>query len=627
MPVIVNIRFSIRNVALLLWFAILMVLPRASTAANLSEQPETIRLTNWEYLTDSAAAYTIQEVGQLVGWHPLPASAEKPQTLNCRVLWCRTRLPEWDGKNPTVYLGQVKNAIQVFLNDTMIYELGDSASHQVFIAWNQNMIPLPYFQAGDYLIVKMYIRDSFLKMENKALLGSSGTLLRYVFRRDIPGLFFAVLFLVSGVVLLLVGIYIFHMTILSWIGISLVTVAAFILSNSLFLQIMLPHPALYYYFDFLSMLSYPVYAFNIIGQIIEKRYRSAVRFIVWIHLGVCVVMTALILGGIVLYDNILAYYLSLFSVNIIICTVLMFISARNGDHSNRALIVGFFGFIVASLVEIYLYFGRQELCDFGYSVRALYFGVLVFMASLVWIAVDKYKKMDQMREAARRQELNAIKREKEIQQQFSRQLLESQENERNRIAQELHDSVGQKLLLIKNQLTAGIRQEPEGNLSGQLQRMNNLTGDTIQEIRSISYNLRPPHLDQLGLTTALETLVETVQASSDIRFNLLCDPIDGLIPLEYEINFFRIVQEGLNNIIKHAGATEASVTIKHTNDKLDLEIRDNGSGFRESMSGNAAGMGLTGMQERARMFGAILTITPAEPSGTLIHLEYYLVQG
>jgi two-component system, sensor histidine kinase LadS len=221
--------------------------------------------------------------------------------------------------------------------------------------------------------------------------------------------------------------------------------------------------------------------------------------------------------------------------------------------------------------------------------------------------------------------VSQLTRARKRQEELSKLLIQNQEEERQRIALELHDSVGQKMLLIKNQLTASLRLKPKKSVTEQIQKMNTLAGETIQEIRTISRNLRPQHLDQLGLSTALETLIETVQESSTIHFQFHCDPIDGLIPFEHEINFYRIVQEGLNNILKHSRATEASLAIRRTPETLVLEIRDNGTGMTKTTATDSTGMGLPGMQERASMFGAKIFFRQAQPSGTVIQLVYTLL--
>jgi signal transduction histidine kinase len=97
-----------------------------------------------------------------------------------------------------------------------------------------------------------------------------------------------------------------------------------------------------------------------------------------------------------------------------------------------------------------------------------------------------------------------------------------------------------------------------------------------------------------------------------------------LIPPEHEINFYRIVQEGLNNIIKHSGATEAAIEIHRSEMCIDLEVRDNGKGIDAGSLSGPGGMGLTGMAERARMFDATLEIKSLQPRGTAIQLQYFL---
>ncbi|MHB9057101.1 MAG: sensor histidine kinase, partial [Paludibacteraceae bacterium] len=214
----------------------------------------------------------------------------------------------------------------------------------------------------------------------------------------------------------------------------------------------------------------------------------------------------------------------------------------------------------------------------------------------------------------------AIKRENEVRQNFTTKLLESQEAERNRIALGLHDSVGQNLLLIKNHLLSKIKQSSVQNDLAVLNEIGDLADETIQEIRNITYNLRPQYLDQLGLTAAIETIAEKISESSGINISLdIEDKIDDLISKNDQINFFRIVQESLNNIVKHSGADEAFVIMKRENDQILLEIRDNGKGFQNINI--VSGTGITGMRERAKILGTGLDIIHDE-SGTKIKMIY-----
>ena len=141
-------------------------------------------------------------------------------------------------------------------------------------------------------------------------------------------------------------------------------------------------------------------------------------------------------------------------------------------------------------------------------------------------------------------------------------MIESQEHERQRIAAELHDSLGQNLLVIKNRAHFGKLSQAYGLARSQFQEISDAAAQTLEEVRLISYNLRPSHLDQLGLRTSIEAmldkLVRELRDSVHERHRRSRRP---LAP-DDEITLYRIVQESLNNVINHAHATEAHVALK-----------------------------------------------------------------
>ncbi|MGH9840216.1 MAG: sensor histidine kinase [Blastocatellia bacterium] len=138
-------------------------------------------------------------------------------------------------------------------------------------------------------------------------------------------------------------------------------------------------------------------------------------------------------------------------------------------------------------------------------------------------------------------------------------------------------------------------------------------------MREIARNLRPYHLDRLGLTEALEAMIEKVAASTTIRFVPELVPLDGLFSKEAAITIYRVVQEGLNNIVKHAQAGEARISIERQSDFVTITIRDNGRGFApQRAEAKRAGFGLAGMAERVRILGGELTIQSREGQGTTV---------
>jgi signal transduction histidine kinase len=231
--------------------------------------------------------------------------------------------------------------------------------------------------------------------------------------------------------------------------------------------------------------------------------------------------------------------------------------------------------------------------------------------------------------------VQGLTRAKLAQEAFSRRLIESQESERKRIAAELHDSLSQSLVVIKNRALLSLR-TPEDHLHAldQLDEIAEAATDAIDEVKEIAYNLRPFHLDRLGLTAAIDVMLANMASAHGLRIEKDLDPLDGVFPKDQEINIYRIVQEGLTNIVKHAAASEARVTIKRAARSVAIAIEDNGRGFaREELAGLGAGMvaggvsgagkggfGLQGMAERARLFGGEPIVQSAPGRGTTIRL-------
>ncbi|MBX7173259.1 MAG: hypothetical protein K1X72_19980 [Pyrinomonadaceae bacterium] len=221
--------------------------------------------------------------------------------------------------------------------------------------------------------------------------------------------------------------------------------------------------------------------------------------------------------------------------------------------------------------------------------------------------------------------ISQIEGQRLVQQNFSRQLIASQEAERKRIAAELHDGLGQRLVVIKNLIWMTLNRKETNDLN-QLEEISDEASQAISEVKAISYNLRPYQLDRMGLTRAIEGIIRSAKNSSEIDFSLEIDNIDNYFPKEMEINFYRIIQESVNNIIKHSKATKAKIRIKRDEKSLDIMIRDNGQGFQMDEEFNAkskiqnpkseGGFGLIGVRERIDLLGGKAEINTAPGRGT-----------
>jgi signal transduction histidine kinase len=193
----------------------------------------------------------------------------------------------------------------------------------------------------------------------------------------------------------------------------------------------------------------------------------------------------------------------------------------------------------------------------------------------------------------------------------------------------MHDSLGQRLVVIKNLALFLLRSRENGQPGDSdvetIAEISEEASSAIEETREISYNLRPFQLDRLGLTKAVGAMIRTAETASGIHFTPSLDNIDDFFPEELRINFYRIVQESVANIMKHAQASEVKITVKRATDSVTLTIEDNGRGFGPEArvtQPSRSGFGLTGMAERARLLGGEFKVRSAPGRGTTVLVEF-----
>ncbi len=218
-----------------------------------------------------------------------------------------------------------------------------------------------------------------------------------------------------------------------------------------------------------------------------------------------------------------------------------------------------------------------------------------------------------------------LERERRLQHEFSRRLMESQEQERRRLAAELHDSLGQNLLVIKNRALLGLRHEGEGRrMSQELSQVSELASQSLREVRAMAHELRPFQLDELGLTQAIAHIARRLGDASGIEVNTDLEDLDGALPKSAEIHFFRSVQECLTNIAKHSGARSASVSVRRGGDRLAALIRDDGCGF--DLRSPGAGFGLRSLRERVGTIGGRIEFESRPGTGVRVKIFVPLAQ-
>lgn len=204
------------------------------------------------------------------------------------------------------------------------------------------------------------------------------------------------------------------------------------------------------------------------------------------------------------------------------------------------------------------------------------------------------------------------------------QLLSAQEQERKRISMELHDELGQSLAVLKLQIRdieRGLRDDQQDLREACLELLLYLDG-VIDDVRRLSRDLSPAILEDLGLQSALKYLINEFSKHYKVSQSFEVKDLDQRFPAEAQIMIYRIFQECLTNIAKHAGATEVSIAIKERDDLISLMIEDNGAGFDPApvltRRAEGRGLGLAALNERARMLGGTLEIQSRPGDGTKV---------
>jgi signal transduction histidine kinase len=204
---------------------------------------------------------------------------------------------------------------------------------------------------------------------------------------------------------------------------------------------------------------------------------------------------------------------------------------------------------------------------------------------------------------------------------LSNRLMTMQDDERRRIARELHDGLGQEMVALK-MLLNGIARSPL-SLQAYIGDATNVIDRATQQIRTLSYLLHPPLLDEVGLLSALRWYLEGLTERSGIDTKLEVSPTEfPRLALELETAMFRIIQEALTNVFRHSGARRAWITLTQQEGEVSVKVRDDGKGVVDGiveLRSGTTGVGIRGMSERAKEFGGQLLVTRGNP-GTVVEV-------
>jgi two-component system sensor histidine kinase UhpB len=226
--------------------------------------------------------------------------------------------------------------------------------------------------------------------------------------------------------------------------------------------------------------------------------------------------------------------------------------------------------------------------------------------------------------------LDELERDRLQLRELASQVIRAQEDERKRIARELHDDTAQVLFAQLLSLTA-MKSSPSDDVRANAEALENMTVEAIEGVRRLALELRPPALDDLGLREALGDLAQRFSDTLGIPVDLRVSGLRDRLASEVELVLYRVAQEAVTNVAKHAGATQIAITVERTTDRVNLTVDDDGRGFDPGVPGlrvdTGLGLGLFGMEERVALVGGALAIRHLNPRGMRVAASIPLSAG
>jgi signal transduction histidine kinase len=201
---------------------------------------------------------------------------------------------------------------------------------------------------------------------------------------------------------------------------------------------------------------------------------------------------------------------------------------------------------------------------------------------------------------------------------MSRKLIESQEQERARIARELHDDINQRLALLAVELDQWSRTHSGGEVPNKVEEIKGRIIEISRDVQALSHQLHSSKLEYLGLATAAKSFCREVSQKHNVRVNFTENGVPRHLPEEVSVCLFRVLQEALQNAVKYSGTDHFEVRLCATTDEIRLIVRDSGTGFDMNHPANNQGLGLVSMRERVSLVKGTIVIKSKPMAGTEI---------
>ncbi len=533
-------------------------------------------------------------------WNEIDKPSQIHVEPNSKNLWLKLKLNEQDDLYSAILVMRVEKIFEVYLDSTKIYSFGDFFANEEIplmgFAWH--LIKLPDNLNNKTLYFRIRSDYKYIGVVGSIRFGSEKMFLNEIVKSNLSKTILGVVFVFSGLVLLV--LLFFNGKVKPFIGtiVFVTTSGVWTLANSNLTQIIFYAPKVIYYADHLALFSSAIGFFMLVVEIIDAKYKRIFKWfykIIFIYLLFVVFIDS---AGLFTDFDTVAPFLIVTSLFVLILFYFILLSARKGNSDARIFLIALIVYAVFALLDIVRYFNDLFINADPYEMQFAHYGGFAVLICTAWIFINRYITMNKQMQLA-------------------------QVNERNRIARDLHDEVGPRLTEIK-MVSENIKEkitlaEDEIIILDELSLAAEKVVSTLSEI---VWALNPTNdtLEEFG--SYLSQRAINFLQKADIRCRIDIPPVlpDKKTSYEMRRNILMIMNEVLNNIVKHADASIVTIQLSVKKDDLFILITDDGRGF-DIDNIRKYGNGLKNIERRIKSIDGKYSIETKISAGTAIKME------
>jgi signal transduction histidine kinase len=561
---------------------------------------------------------------------------ERPELIddhpNETDLWTQTVLPEGYGHNPAIYIFYVKEYLEVFFDDSLIYRFGDFSfqNKTPFRAWVWHLIDLPEHCAGHTLTLHIRSNVHTVVIEGQVMFGSSKTLLDEMLRNDAVSFFLGVGYICIGLLFFAISFIVHEVKKYRGIIAAPIGLGMFQLFPLAIMQWIYFAPQLYYFLEhvglYLCCVGFLMLMESLLAVPFKKIFTRLWKFMLLYG-------SAMMILEITVHPTNLTHTVPLYCM-ITLCLVFFFWysmkSFRLIAFDMRVPLIALNTYAVFVLIEIGVYYYGIVMRFEASDNRFLNIGSISLFLILGWMIFSHYDKMNKriiisQQEALKNQQLahEAIERQQRERAEHEQNLILSRERERLRIAQDLHDEIGSRLTEIR--IVSEMAKEhaqPNSIIKNKLKELSAATEDVVSTFSEIVWSLNPKNdsLEDLAAYIGQRAIDFLAAAGVSCQLDLPLEFPAIVIESQVRHHLVMAMKETLNNIAKHADASVVTLGMSMNDGLLTLVIQDDGHGFDEAAV-RKDGNGLTNIRKRIERLGGKALIESVSGRGTKVTLQ------